>query len=79
MGPRLEEGEKKVMSATGRERLYNLISVEWRGVCQCVSTEKRLKCVRDRAESYDVTTNTHTQTTLNYIWNVKERSEEVSW
>lgn len=44
----------------------------------CVNRETLAKCVRDRAEKCDVTTNTHTKTTLNYIWNREERSEEVS-
>lgn len=74
------EGEHKVMLATGTERLYNLITVGWRGVCPSVILERNSMFETGRSVVTFPPTNTLYRSQL---LNISDRSErrtvELCW
>lgn len=69
------EGEWKLMLATGAERLYNLISVGWRGVCPSVISERN--SVFETGRSVVTFPPTHTHSSLySAVKHIRQEQEE---
>lgn len=79
LGEWQEEGERKVMLATGAESLYNLISVGRRGVCPSVISERNSMFETGRSVVTLPPTHTLHRTPLFNISDRSERSVELSW